>query len=226
MSKLYLVPTPIGNLEDITLRALRILKEVNFILAEDTRSSRILLQHYQIQTPLVSHHKFNEHQSLRKVIERLRNGEMAALIYDAGTPAISDPGFLLVRECIRENISIECLPGPVAFIPALVESGLPCDRFYFEGFLPVKKGRKTRMARMAQRDETTIVYESPYRIVRTLKELSEILGMERKASISREISKIFHETIRGTFLELIEWAKSKPLKGEFVIVIGGTKDEN
>ena len=226
MSKLYLVPTPIGNLEDITLRALRILEEVDFILAEDTRSSRILLQHYHIQTPLVSYHKFNEHQSLPKIIERLRNRETAALISDAGTPGISDPGFLLVRECIRENIPIECLPGPTALIPALVESGLPCDRFYFEGFLPVKKGRKTRITRITERDETTIIYESPYRIIRTLTELSEILGLERRVSMSREISKVFHETIRGTLSELVEWAKSKPLKGEFVIVIGGKQDAN
>ena len=226
MSKLYLVPTPIGNLEDITLRALRILKEVDFILAEDTRSSRILLQHFHIQTPLVSHHKFNEHQALPKIIERLRNGETAALISDAGTPGISDPGFLLVRECLRENIPVECLPGPTALIPALVESGLPCDRFYFEGFLPVKKGRKTRITRIAERDETTIIYESPHRILRTLAELSAVLGLERKVSVSREISKIFHETIRGTLAELVEWAKSKPLKGEFVIVIGGKQDAN
>ncbi len=224
MSKLYIVPTPIGNLEDITLRALRILQEVDFILAEDTRTSGILLKHFQINTPLMSHHKFNEHQTLNNVIKKIKAGESAALISDAGTPGISDPGYLLVRECLKENILVECLPGPTAFIPALIESGIPCDRFRFEGFLPHKKGRKTRLGLLAHEMLTMVFYESPFRISRLLEDLSDYLGSDRKASVSREISKMYHETLRGTLSELISWSKSKTMKGEFVIVVEGKKD--
>lgn len=221
MSKLIVVPTPIGNLEDITLRALRILKEVRFILAEDTRTSGILLKHYQINTPLVSHHKFNEHKTLHAVVQRIKNGESAALISDAGTPGISDPGYLLLKECLKENIPVECLPGATAFVPALVESGIPCDRFRFEGFLPSKKGRKTRLLNLSQETLTMVFYESPFRITRLLEELADYLSPERTASISREISKIYHETVRGSLSELITWSKNKTMKGEFVIVVEG-----
>jgi len=226
MSKLFVVPTPIGNLEDITLRALRTLKEVSFILAEDTRTSAILLRHYQINTPLISHHKFNEHQTVHAVVQRIKAGESAALISDAGTPGISDPGYLLVRECLKEDIPVECLPGATAFVPALVESGIPCDRFRFEGFLPQKKGRKTRLSKLGDEPLTLVFYESPFRITRLLEELSEQLGTDRKASVSREISKVFHETMRGTLAELINWSKSKAMKGEFVIVVEGKKQHD
>ncbi|MDK2908667.1 MAG: rRNA (cytidine1402-2-O)-methyltransferase [Bacteroidales bacterium] len=221
MSKLFVVPTPIGNLEDITLRALRILKEVGFILAEDTRTSGILLKHYQISTPLVSHHKFNEHKTLHAVVQRIKSEESAALISDAGTPGISDPGYLLVRECLKENIPVECLPGATAFVPALVESGIPCDRFRFEGFLPQKKGRKTRLLNLSQETLTMVFYESPFRITRLLEELAEFISPDRIASVSREISKVYHETVRGSLSELITWSKSKTMKGEFVIVVEG-----
>lgn len=220
MSKLYLVPTPIGNLEDITLRALRVLKEVSLILAEDTRNSAILLKHYGINTKMLSHHQFNEHKTLQSIIQRLQTGEPIALISDAGTPAISDPGFLLVRECIKNNIPLECLPGATAFVPALVNSGLPCDRFFFEGFLPVKKGKQTRLKYLANLNTTIIIYESPHRLTKTLEQLVEYLGENRQASISREISKIYEENVRGTLIELLNYFKSKQVKGEIVIVVG------
>ncbi len=226
MSKLFVVPTPIGNLEDITLRALRTLKEVSFILAEDTRTSAILLRHYQINTPLISHHKFNEHQTVNAVVQRIKAGESAALVSDAGTPGISDPGYLLVRECIKEDVPVECLPGATAFVPALVESGIPCDRFRFEGFLPQKKGRKTRLSKLSEEPLTLVFYESPFRVTRLLEELSEQLGADRKASVSREISKVFHETTRGTLAELTNWSRSKTMKGEFVIVVEGKKQND
>lgn len=224
MSKLFVVPTPVGNLEDITLRALRVLKEVSFILAEDTRTSGYLLRHYEIKTPIVSHHKFNEHKTVRVLVQRIKAGATAALISDAGTPGISDPGYLLIRECLKEDIPVECLPGATAFVPALVESGIPCDRFRFEGFLPQKKGRKTRLMQLANETSTLVFYESPFRITRALEEFSEAFGKDRKASVSREISKVFHETVRGSLEELIAWSKEKPMKGEFVIVVEGKKD--
>lgn len=225
MSKLYIVPTPVGNLDDITLRAIKVLKNAAFIMAEDTRTSSVLLKHLGINTRVTSYHKFNEHKSLGVLVTQILAAESAALISDAGTPGISDPGFLLVRQCIAEGIEVECLPGATAFVPALIESGLPSDRFFFEGFLPVKKGRKTRMARLSVFTETVILYESPYRISNTLDELAQIAGYERQASVSREISKLFHETVRGSLGELAHWAKSKSMKGEFVIVMGGKKDE-
>lgn len=220
-TKLYLVPTPIGNLEDMTLRAIRILKEVDVILAEDTRTSSVLLKHFDIKTPLLSHHKFNEHQAVDNVVQQLLSGQTIALISDAGTPAISDPGFLLVRKCIEKDIEIECLPGATAFVPALVVSGLPADRFCFEGFLPVKKGRQSRLKELVSETRTMIFYESPFRLLKTLTQLAETLGNERKASISREISKFFEETKRGTLYELIEYFSKNAPKGEFVIVVGG-----
>jgi len=220
MSKLYLVPTPIGNLEDITLRAIRILKEVSLILAEDTRNSAKLMKHYDISTKMLSHHQFNEHKTLQTIIQRLQTGETIALVSDAGTPAISDPGFLLVRECIKNNIPVECLPGATAFVPALVNSGLPCDKFYFEGFLPVKKGRQTRLKWLANIDTSIILYESPHRLTKTIEQLIEHMGENRKASISREISKIFEENVRGTLAELLNYFKNNTVKGEIVIVVG------
>ncbi|MGC8865036.1 MAG: 16S rRNA (cytidine(1402)-2'-O)-methyltransferase [Bacteroidales bacterium] len=226
MSKLYVVPTPIGNLEDITLRALRVLKEVSFILAEDTRKSGHLLKHYEIKTPLVSHHKFNEHKTVQAMVQRIKSGATAALISDAGTPGISDPGYLLVRECIKENIQVECLPGATAFVPALVESGIPCDKFRFEGFLPQKKGRKNHLTQLADETSTLIFYESPFRITRALEEFSGIFGKERKASVSREISKVYHETVRGSLEELVAWSKEKPIKGEIVIVLEGKQEHD
>src|SRR5699024_1501255 len=216
MSKLYLIPTPIGNLEDMTLRGIRTLKEVDFILAEDTRKSGILLKHFNISKPMHSHHQHNEHKTTDLIIQRLKNGETAALITDAGTPAISDPGFLVVRACIENNIAVECLPGATAFIPALVNSGLPNDKFVFEGFLPKKKGRKTRLEILAEEKRTMIIYESPYKVIKTLKDLAAYLGENRSASISREITKIHEETIRGSLLELIQHFENKKPKGEFV----------
>lgn len=221
MGKLYVIPTPIGNLEDITFRAVRILKEVDFILAEDTRTSGILLKHFEIKKPMFSHHKFNEHKTIETVINRVKAGEIAALISDAGTPAISDPGFLIVRQCVREGIEVECLPGPTAFVPALVVSGLPNDRFCFEGFLPQKKGRMTRMQALADEQRTMVFYESPYRLVKTLTQFSEVIGLERHASVSREISKLHEETVRGTLEELIKHFTAVEPKGEIVIVIEG-----
>ena len=221
MPKLFVIPTPVGNLEDITLRALRLLREVNLILAEDTRTTSVLLHHYDIHTPMLSHHKFNEHQTVDAIVERLQKGESVALVSDAGTPAISDPGFLLVRACVAADIEVECLPGATAFVPALVDSGLPCDRFCFEGFLPQKKGRQTKLTELAAETRTMIFYESPFRVLKTLEYLAECLGNDRKASVSREISKKFEETVRGTLAELVQHFKEPPPKGEFVIVVAG-----
>lgn len=219
---LYLVPTPVGNLEDITLRALRVLKEVSCILAEDTRTSRKLLQAYDISTPLQAHHMFNEHETLPMVISRLKRGEDVALITDAGTPAISDPGFLIVRACIKENIPVSCLPGATAFVPALVNSGLPNHRFLFEGFLPHKKGRQAKIDSLKTCNMTMIFYESPFRLLKTLQQFADAFGHQRPASVSREISKVFEENIRGTLAELITHFSSKPIKGEIVIVVAGS----
>ncbi|MDD7528672.1 MAG: 16S rRNA (cytidine(1402)-2'-O)-methyltransferase [Bacteroidales bacterium] len=221
MPKLFVIPTPVGNLEDITLRALRLLREVNLILAEDTRTTSVLLHHYDIHTPMLSHHKFNEHQTVDAIVERLQKGESVALVSDAGTPAISDPGFLLVRACVAADIEVECLPGATAFVPALVDSGLPCDRFCFEGFLPQKKGRQTKLTELAAETRTMIFYESPFRVLKTLEQLAECLGNDRKASVSREISKKFEETVRGTLAELVQHFNEHPPKGEFVIVVAG-----
>ena len=223
MSKLYIIPTPIGNLEDVTLRAIRLLKEVNLVLAEDTRTSKKLFSHYNIETPLSSFHMHNEHEVLPKYIDRLKLGECFALISDAGTPSISDPGFLLVRECVKEGIEVNCLPGATAFVPALVNSGLPNEKFVFEGFLPVKKGRKTRLEILKEETRTIIFYESPHRIVKTLDHFVEYFGADRKVSVSREISKMFEETIRGTAAEVVLYFEQKKPKGEFVIVVEGKK---
>lgn len=222
---LYVVPTPVGNMEDITLRALRILKEVDLILAEDTRTSSVLLQHYDIHTPLRSHHKWNEHETSESLADEILAGRQVALISDAGTPGISDPGFMLVRACVERGVEVQCLPGATAFVPALVDSGLPCDRFYFEGFLPQKKGRQTRLKLLAEQDKTMIIYESPFRLVKTLEQLAEHLGADRKASVSREISKKFEETRRGTLEELIASFKAKEAKGEIVIIVGSPQEE-
>ena len=221
MGKLYLIPTPIGNLQDITLRALQVLQEVDLILAEDTRNSGKLLQHFKIHVPMLSHHKFNEHESLNSLIRQLKEGKQMALISDAGTPAIADPGFLLVRACIAENIEVETLPGATAFVPALVSSGLPCDRFCFEGFLPQKKGRKTHLESLAEETRTMIFYESPYRVVKTLEQFAEVFGAERQVSCCREISKLHEESVRGTLAEVIAHFKETEPRGEFVIVVAG-----
>ena len=221
MSKLYIIPTPIGNLEDITLRSLRILKEVDLILAEDTRTSSKLLRHYEISKPLLSHHKFNEHKTADKIKEKIEAGEDVALISDAGTPGISDPGFLLVRTCVEADIEVECLPGATAFVPALVNSGLPCDRFAFEGFLPPKKGRQKKLTSLETEERTMVFYESPYRLVKTLEQPAEHLGGDRNASVSRELTKIHEENARGTLDSLIEHFKSKTVKGEIVVVVQG-----
>ncbi len=221
MSRLYVVPTPIGNLEDITFRAVRILKEADLILAEDTRISRILLEHYQIRKPLLSHHKFNEHKTLHSVVQRILSGETIALVSDAGTPGISDPGYLLVHACIEQGIPVEILPGPSALIPAVVGSGLPCDRFVFEGFLPLKKGRQTRLKNLEKEDRTIILYESPHRLARTLNDLASFLGNDRRAVVAREISKKFEEFNRGTLGELAAFYRQNPAKGEIVIVVQG-----
>ena len=221
MSKLYLIPTPIGNLEDITLRALRILKEVDLVLAEDTRTSKPLMKHFEITTPLQSHHLYNEHAKVEEVVNQIKSGVTIALITDAGTPGISDPGFLLVRECIKNAIEVETLPGATAFVPALVNSGLPSERFCFEGFLPHKKGRQTKLESLVEEERTMIFYESPHRLIKTLTSFSEYFGKERKASISRELTKMFEENKRGTLEELIAYFSSKSIKGEIVIVVGG-----
>jgi len=221
MSKLIIVPTPIGNLEDITLRAIRILKEVDIILAEDTRKTYILLKHFGIQKPVLSHHKYNEHKAVKSLALRIMNGEKMALVSDAGTPSISDPGFLLVRTCIDEGVEVECLPGATALIPALVNSGLPSEKFCFEGFLPQKKGRQTRFTELSQETRTMIFYESPHRLLKTLNQLAEFFGNDRKASVSRELSKIFEETQRGNLEELIKYFSAKEVKGEIVIVVKG-----
>jgi 16S rRNA (cytidine1402-2'-O)-methyltransferase len=223
MSKLYIIPTPIGNLEDITFRSIRVLKEVDVVLAEDTRTSKKLFSHYNIDTPLSSFHMHNEHRVLSKWIERIKNGETIALISDAGTPAISDPGFLLVRACVKENIEVDCFPGATAFVPALVNSALACEKFIFEGFLPVKKGRKTRLMFLVEEERTMIFYESPHRILKTLKQFSEYFGEDRKVSVSREISKMFEETKRGNLIEVLQYFEDKKPKGEFVIIVDGKK---
>lgn len=223
MSKLYIVPTPIGNLEDITFRALKVLKEVDYILAEDTRTSGKLLKHFDISTPMQSHHMHNEHKTVDTIVKRLQNGETFALISDAGTPAISDPGFLLTRACIQNAIEIECLPGATAFVPALVNSGLPNDKFVFEGFLPVKKGRQTRLQLLAEEARTMIFYESPHKLLKTLANFSEYFGEDRQLSVSRELTKLFEETKRGSVKEVLAYYTEKPAKGEIVIVVDGKK---
>ena len=219
--KLYLVPTPVGNLGDMTYRAVEVLKGVDLILAEDTRTSRVVMQHYGITTPMHSYHIFNEHQTLSSVMDRLLSGQTMALVTDAGTPGISDPGFLLVREAVKNGIPVETLPGATAFVPALVDSGLPCDRFLFLGFLPHKKGRQTAIRQMAEEERTMVVYESPFRLVRLLEQLIEVLGAERRVSVSREISKLYAETVRGTLAEVLAHYQSDEVKGEIVVVIAG-----
>lgn len=219
--KLYLVPTPIGNLEDMSFRAIRILKEVDLILAEDTRTSGPLLKHFGIDKKVFSHHQHNEHKSVTEIIRFLKEGKKIALISDAGTPAISDPGFLLVREAIKNDLALECLPGATAFVPALVNSGLAADRFTFEGFLPVKKGRQTRMKELANEERTMIFYESPHRLLKTLEEFIQYFGTERQASVSRELTKMFEETVRGTLTEIKIHFETNTLKGEFVICVAG-----
>lgn len=221
MSRLYIVPTPIGNLEDMTFRAIKVLKDADVVLAEDTRTSGKLMKHFEINTSLQSHHIHNEHKSVERIIQQLQTGTTFALISDAGTPAISDPGFLLVRACIQNNIEVECLPGATALIPAVVNSGLPNDKFHFEGFLPHKKGRHTRLQLLAEIDHTIVLYESPHRILKALKQFVEYFGEERQISISREISKLHEETIRGSLKEVIEQLEQKPIKGEIVVVIAG-----
>ena len=224
MSKLYLVPTPIGNLEDITLRAIRILKEVDGILAEDTRTSGNLLRHLEISKPMTAFHIRNEHQVVERIADRIEAGETLPLVTDAGTPAISDPGFLLVRECVKRGIEVECLPGPTAFVPALVNSGLPAEKFIFEGFLPHKKGRQTKLQAVANYPYTTILYESPFRLLKTLQQLGEVCGLERKVCVSRELTKIHEENARGTLAEVIEHFSKKEVKGEIVIVLEGAAE--
>jgi len=221
MGKLYIIPTPIGNLEDITLRAIRLLNEVDLILAEDTRVSGNLLRHYEIATPMEPHHAFNEHKTVERIAQKIEGGATVALVTDAGTPAISDPGFLLVRECIARNVEVECLPGATAIIPALVNSGIPSDRFYFEGFLPHKKGRLTRLKKLTEIDQTIVLYESPFRLVKTLEQVAEYLGMDRKACVCRELTKLHEENARGTLAELIAHFGTKTVKGEIVIVVDG-----
>lgn len=221
MAKLYIVPTPIGNLEDITLRAIRILKEVDFVLAEDTRTSAVLFKHLGIEKPLRSHHKFNEHATVQAVADAIDAGRDVALISDAGTPGISDPGFLLVRTCVERGIEVTTLPGATAFVPALVQSGFPCDRFCFEGFLPQKKGRKKRIEALAEEERTMIFYESPFRVVKCLEQLAEVMGGEREVAVSREITKMFEETVRGTLDEVADHFRHHAPKGEFVIVVAG-----
>ncbi|WP_298340947.1 16S rRNA (cytidine(1402)-2'-O)-methyltransferase [uncultured Algibacter sp.] len=221
MSKLFIVPTPIGNLKDITFRAIEVLKDVDLILAEDTRTSGKLLKYFEITTHMQSHHMHNEHKTIENIIQKLKAGTTVALISDAGTPAISDPGFLLSRACIEHDIDIECLPGATAFVPALVNSGLPNDKFVFEGFLPVKKGRQTRLLLLAEETRTMIFYESPHKLVKTLGHFCEYFGADRPVSVSRELTKLFEETIRGTAKEVLEYYTNKPPKGEIVVVVGG-----
>lgn len=221
MAKLYIVPTPIGNLEDMTLRALRVLREADLILAEDTRTTSVLLKHYEISARMESHHKFNEHEKVESVKQRILAGKTVALVSDAGTPGISDPGFLLVRTCVEAGIEVETLPGATAFVPALVNSGFPCDRFCFEGFLPVKKGRQTRIAQLAGETRTLIFYESPFRLAKTLGQLAEAFGPDRPASVSREISKLHDTTHRGTLQELFRYFSETPPKGEIVLIVHG-----
>ncbi|MCF0060892.1 16S rRNA (cytidine(1402)-2'-O)-methyltransferase [Dyadobacter chenwenxiniae] len=223
--KLYIVPTPIGNLEDITLRAINVLKSVDVVLAEDTRTSGNLLKHLGISKPMHSYHVHNEHQTVTRVVERILKGESMALVSDAGTPAVSDPGFLLVRECIKQGIQVECLPGPTAFVPALVNSGLPSDRFTFEGFLPHKKGRQTRLQNLTSEERTMIFYESPHRLVKALQQFAEFFGADRQVSVARELTKIYEENARGTLEEVIAYFSEKTIKGEIVIVLAGKVEE-
>lgn len=225
MSKLYIVPTPIGNLEDITLRALSILKDADFILAEDTRKTGFLLKHFEIEGKMFSHHKFNEHKTAELIVQRILAGETGALVSDAGTPAISDPGYLLVKFAVEQGVHVECLPGATAFVPALVNSGLPNDRFCFEGFLPPKKGRQKKLLALAEESRTMIFYESPYRLVKTLEQLAEVFGVDRKVSVSRELTKIYEETKRGTLREVTTYFSGKTVKGEIVIVVEGKEDK-
>lgn len=225
MGKLYLVPTPVGNMEDITLRALRLLKEADVVLAEDTRTSGILLKHYDIKARLVSHHKFNEHQTAEQFAARMEAGEEMVLISDAGTPGISDPGFMLVRACVERGVEVQCLPGATAFVPALVSSGLPCDRFCFEGFLPQKKGRQSRIQALTEEQRTIIFYESPHRIVKLLQQLIEAMGEERRCSVCREISKIHEESVRGTLSQVLQHFTENEPRGEFVVVVAGAEPE-
>ena len=224
MGMLYIVPTPVGNMEDMTLRAIRILKEVDLVLAEDTRTSGILLKHFDIKNQLLSHHKFNEHGTSASIVSRLLAGENVALISDAGTPGISDPGFFLVREAVRAGVEVQCLPGATAFVPALVSSGLPCDRFAFEGFLPQKKGRKTKLESLRDEQRTMVFYESPYRLVKTLQQFAELFGADRPVSVCREISKIHEESVRGMLSEVIAHFTEHEPKGEIVIVLGGAAE--
>lgn len=226
MGKLYLVPTPIGNLKDMTFRAIDVLKAVDIILAEDTRTSGKLLKHFEISTRMQSHHMHNEHKSVTGIVERIRSGETVALISDAGTPAISDPGFLLVRACVEAGIEVDCLPGATAFVPALVNSGFPNDRFVFEGFLPIKKGRQTRLNLLVEETRTIIFYESPHKIVKTLTQFAGFFGADRPVSVSREISKLHEETVRGTVVEVLEHFSNKPPKGELVLVVGGKQQSS
>jgi len=221
LEMLYLVPTPVGNMEDITMRALRILREADLILAEDTRTSGNLLRHFDIRKPMLSYHKFNEHKTVASVVERLKAGETIAVVSDAGTPGISDPGFLVVREAVKAGVEVQTLPGATAFVPALVSSGLPCDRFCFEGFLPQKKGRQTRLNALREETRTMIFYESPHRVVKALEQMKEVFGEERRCSVCREISKVYEESVRGTIIEVLEHFKENEPKGEFVIVIEG-----
>ena len=224
MGKLYVVPTPVGNMEDMTFRAIRILKEADLILAEDTRTSGILLKHYEIKNAMQSHHKFNEHQTMESIVNRIKGGQTVALISDAGTPGISDPGFLVVRECVRNGIEVQCLPGATAFVPALVSSGLPDERFCFEGFLPQKKGRMTRLNALKEETRTMIFYESPYRLLKTLTQFAEIFGADRPVSVCREISKIHEESVRGTLQEVIAHFTETEPRGEIVIILGGKEN--
>lgn len=224
MGKLYVVPTPVGNMEDLTFRAIRILKEADLILAEDTRTSGILLKHYEIKNAMQSHHKFNEHQTVESIVNRIKGGQTVALISDAGTPGISDPGFLVVRECVRNGIEVQCLPGATAFVPALVSSGLPDERFCFEGFLPQKKGRMTRLNALKEETRTMIFYESPYRLLKTLTQFAEIFGADRPVSVCREISKIHEESVRGTLQEVIAHFTETEPRGEIVIILGGKEN--
>ena len=224
MGKLYVVPTPVGNMEDMTFRAIRVLKEADLILAEDTRTSGILLKHYEIKNAMQSHHKFNEHQTVESIVNRIKGGQTVALISDAGTPGISDPGFLVVRECVRNGIEVQCLPGATAFVPALVSSGLPDERFCFEGFLPQKKGRMTRLNALKDETRTMIFYESPYRLLKTLSQFAEIFGADRPVSVCREISKIHEESVRGTLQEVITHFTETEPRGEIVIILGGKEN--
>jgi 16S rRNA (cytidine1402-2'-O)-methyltransferase len=225
MGRLYLVPTPVGNLDDMTFRAIKVLKEVDVILAEDTRTTGILLKHYGIENHLQSHHKFNEHETAQGLAMRMKCGETMALVTDAGTPAISDPGFMLTRACVEVGVEVQCLPGATAFVPALVDSGLPNDRFYFEGFLPQKKGRQTRLKELAEEKHSMIIYESPYRLVKTLGQLAEVMGNERSVSVSREISKIHEETVRGTLEEVKKHFEENEPKGEIVMIVAGKEEK-